>query len=111
MTAGDRLGPYQIIAPIGKGGMGEVYRARDTRLGREVAVKVSQERFGERFEREARVWADQVNRRFQDLSPDGKRAVILSPVETSATPTAEHEVVLIQNFLDELKRRLPLNGK
>ena len=39
MRAGDRLGPYEIVAPIGAGGMGEVYRARDTRLGLDVAVK------------------------------------------------------------------------
>src|ERR1043165_8963868 len=55
--AGEKLGPYEIVAPIGKGGMGEVYRARDPRLGREVAIKVSDEKFSERFEREARVIA------------------------------------------------------
>ena len=55
LTAGDRLGPYEIVEPIGKGGMGEVFRARDTRLGRDVAIKVSAQKFGERFEREARV--------------------------------------------------------
>src|SRR5450432_450675 len=49
----DRLGPYEILAPIGAGGMGEVYQARDTRLNRTVAVKVSAEQFSERFEREA----------------------------------------------------------
>ena len=39
LTAGTRLGVFEILAPIGKGGMGEVYRARDTKLGREVAIK------------------------------------------------------------------------
>jgi serine/threonine protein kinase len=56
-SPGSRLGPYEILAPIGAGGMGEVHRARDTRLGREVAIKVSAERFSDRFEREARAIA------------------------------------------------------
>jgi eukaryotic-like serine/threonine-protein kinase len=57
VKAGDRLGPYEILTPIGAGGMGEVYRARDTRLARDVAIKVSQDRFSGRFEREARAVA------------------------------------------------------
>src|SRR5437867_4116825 len=63
LSPGTRLGTYQITAPLGAGGMGEVYRARDTRLGREVAVKVlpgavtsSADRLA-RFEREARTVA------------------------------------------------------
>jgi serine/threonine protein kinase len=57
------LGPYQIIAPLGAGGMGEVYRTRDTKLNREVALKVLPDAFAAdaermaRFEREARVLA------------------------------------------------------
>src|SRR6202045_1208901 len=56
-SASKMLGPYEIIEPIGAGGMGEVWKARDTRLGREVAIKISSEQFSERFEREARAVA------------------------------------------------------
>src|SRR5437867_9457683 len=63
LTAGTRLGPYEVVALIGAGGMGEVYRARDGKLGREVALKVlpqafahDRERLG-RFRREAQVLA------------------------------------------------------
>ena len=63
LTAGTRLGPYEILSPLGAGGMGEVYRAKDTKLKREVAVKVLPESFASdpdrmaRFQREAEVLA------------------------------------------------------
>src|SRR5262245_59863848 len=57
LDPGHKLGPYEIVAVIGAGGMGEVYRARDPRMGREVAIKVSGERFSERFDREVRAVA------------------------------------------------------
>jgi len=57
LPVGERLGPYEIIAPIGSGGMGDVYCARDTRLHRDVAIKVSQKQFSECFELEARAVA------------------------------------------------------
>ena len=63
LPAGARLGPYQILAAIGAGGMGEVYRARDTRLDRDVAIKVLPEHLARtpgaasRFERESKAVA------------------------------------------------------
>jgi serine/threonine protein kinase/Tol biopolymer transport system component len=54
LSTGDKLGPYEITGLIGKGGMGEVYRGADTRLGRPVAIKVSSREFNDRFEREAK---------------------------------------------------------
>src|SRR4051812_4036539 len=63
LPAGKRIGPYEIVAPIGAGGMGEVFRARDTRLNRDVAIKVLPAAFTQdaeriaRFRREAQVLA------------------------------------------------------
>jgi serine/threonine protein kinase len=57
LKPGVRLGPYQIESLIGQGGMGKVYRARDTRLGRTVAIKTSSARFIQRFKSEARAIA------------------------------------------------------
>jgi serine/threonine protein kinase len=63
LPSGSRLGPYEILAPIGAGGMGEVYRARDSRLDRDVAIKILPETFAAdadrlmRFTREAKTLA------------------------------------------------------
>jgi TolB-like protein/Flp pilus assembly protein TadD/predicted Ser/Thr protein kinase len=57
LVPGSQLGPYQILTLLGAGGMGQVYKAFDARLGREVAIKVAGEHFSERFEREARAVA------------------------------------------------------
>src|SRR5437868_14707957 len=54
LSAGEQLGHYKIVSMIGKGGIGEVYFATETRLGRSVAIKVSAREFNDRFEREAR---------------------------------------------------------
>src|SRR4051794_18314435 len=63
LRAGDKLGPYEIVAPLGAGGMGEVYRARDAKLQRDVAIKVlpaalaADAQYMARFEREAQLLA------------------------------------------------------
>jgi serine/threonine protein kinase len=88
LATGTRLGPYEVVAPLGAGGMGEVYRARDCKLNREVALKVLPEAFAAdaarmaRFEREAQV-----------LNPDigGEKPVT--------------HVTFLLNFFDELRRR------
>ena len=73
LTSGTRLSPYEILAPIGAGGMGEVYKARDTRLDRLVAIKLVHTRFSDRFQQEARAIA-QLNHpnicTLYDVGPD-----------------------------------------
>src|SRR5215831_5593640 len=56
-SAGEQIGPYAIVEPLGSGGMGEVWKARDTRLNRLVAIKTSHNPFSDRFDREARAIA------------------------------------------------------
>ena len=91
LTAGTRLGPYEILAPLGAGGMGEVYRARDARLSREVAIKVlpeglvrDHERLA-RFRREAQVLASLNHPHIASIygleEQDGREALILELVE------------------------------
>jgi eukaryotic-like serine/threonine-protein kinase len=91
LRAGDRLGPYEILAPIGKGGMGEVYRARDTRLQCDVALKVLPAAFSSdpdrmaRFQREAQVLASldhpNIGHIYGIVESDGTRALALALVE------------------------------
>src|SRR6202140_4325550 len=57
LKPGDKLGRYELVSPIGEGGMGEVWKARDTQLDRDVALKVSKSEFTARFDREARAIA------------------------------------------------------
>src|SRR6266850_7757445 len=86
MTAGDRLGPYEILSLIGAGGMGEVYKARDTRLDRVVAIKISREKFSERFEGEARAVAALNHPNICQLYDVGPNYLVMEYVE--GTPIA-----------------------
>jgi serine/threonine protein kinase len=81
LAAGTRLGHYEIAGLIGAGGMGEVYRARDPRVGREVAIKVSAQQFGERFEREARAIASLNHPNICTLFDVGPNYLVMELVE------------------------------
>ena len=90
LTAGTRLGPYEITAQIGVGGMGEVYRATDTNLGRQVAIKVLPEALARperlaRFEREAKTLASLNHPNIAQIygleKADGSRALVMELVE------------------------------
>ena len=91
ITPGTRLGPYEIVAPLGAGGMGEVYRARDPRLGRDVAIKALPPEFSRdpdrlaRFEREARLLASLSHPNIAGIhgleEVDGARYLVLEFVE------------------------------
>ena len=81
LSAGDKLGPYKIHSLIGKGGMGEVYRAHDARVGRDVAVKVSADKFSERFGREARAIASLNHPNICQLYDVGPNFLVMELIE------------------------------
>src|SRR6516162_241025 len=87
LEPGSRLGPYEIVALLGAGGMGEVYRARDTRLKREVALKVLPEAFARdpgrmaRFQREAEVLASLNHPNIAQVYGVEERALVMELVE------------------------------
>ncbi|HSF17406.1 MAG TPA: serine/threonine-protein kinase [Vicinamibacteria bacterium] len=93
LAAGNRLGPYAIVGPIGKGGMGDVYRARDTKLDRDVAIKVLPEELAAdeervaRFQREAKLLASLNHPNIAAIygleESDGVKALVLELVEGS----------------------------
>ena len=113
LIARTRLGPYEILSPIGKGGMGEVYKARDTRLDRTVAIKVLPEHLAEsperkaRFEREAKAispprfvldgpyWLDPTGHVAFGVFPGGK----LLMIDTGQA----NEIHVVLNWFEELK--------
>src|SRR6202171_2206671 len=81
ISVGDKLGPYEILGPIGAGGMGEVYRAHYPRLRRDVAIKVSAERFSELFEKEARAIASLNHSNVCTLHDVGPNYLVMELVE------------------------------
>src|SRR5436189_1042893 len=83
-STGEKLGPYEIVSLVGKGGIGEVYRARDPRLGRDVAIKVSAQQLTERFEREAHAAAALNHPNICTLYDVGPNYLVMEYVEGEA---------------------------
>jgi len=111
LMTGDKLGPYEILGPIGAGGMGEVYKARDTRLNRPVAIKTSKHQFSKRFEGEARAVAALNHPNICQLYDVGPDYLVMELVEGEpiAGPLPESKAVeyavQILNALDAAHRK------
>src|SRR5215471_10131866 len=87
LATGTRLGPYEIVSPLGAGGMGEVYQARDTKLERDVAIKILPEALARdperlaRFEREAKVLASLNHPNIAQIYGLEENAIVMELVE------------------------------
>ncbi|MBV9743397.1 MAG: serine/threonine protein kinase, partial [Acidobacteriia bacterium] len=95
VSAHDRLGPYEILRPAGAGGMGAVYQARDTRLDRIVAIKISEERFSARFEREARAAAALNHPNICQIYDVGPNYIVMEFVEGTPLAPADNSRKLL----------------
>jgi len=123
LTAGARLGPYEITAALGAGGMGEVYRATDTRLGRTVAIKILARDLGSapglraRFEREAHTISQLAHAHICTLYDVGREGEIdFLVMEYLEGPTLAAmltkgplpQITMNSNWFDELKAKVPV---
>src|SRR5262249_50989806 len=97
LSPGARLGPYEIVSLLGAGGMGKVWKARDSRLNRSVAIKTSREPFSERFEREALAVAALNHPNICHLYDVGPNYIVMEFVEgeSPAGPMPEGEVLRV----------------
>ena len=107
LRPGDRLDHFEILAAIGKGGMGEVYKARDTRLNRDVAIKVSAERFSERFAREAKVIASLNHPNICTLYDIGPNYLVMEYIEGDA-PKGPLPVETVLDYARQMAEALDL---
>jgi len=110
LASGSRLGPYEILALIGAGGMGEVYKARDTRVSRDVAIKFASAEFVERFEREIRTVASLNHPNICTLYDVGPNYLVMELVEGETlrdwlgrAPAAERKMEVARQMLEALR--------
>ena len=113
LSSGTRLGPYEVVEAIGAGGMGKVYRARDTKLGRDVAIKVLPEDFSAdaewfaRFRREAQVLASLNHPNIAAIYGTEENALILELVEGPRSPSASAKGRSLSTKPSRSRVRLP----
>ena len=106
LSPGARLGPYEIVAPLGAGGMGEVYRARDTRLNRDVALKVLPEDFArdpsrrQRFEKEARSVAALNHPNIVAVYDVGENFLVSELVDGETPPPTPRQALAARQAID-----------
>jgi serine/threonine protein kinase len=106
LTPGTQLGPYTVSSIIGTGGMGQVYRAHDSRLGRDVAIKVAAEAFSERFTREARAIAALNHTNICHLYDVGPNYLVMELVEGESPrgPLAFEEALpILRQLIDGIE--------
>ena len=110
LASGSHLGPYEILALIGAGGMGEVYKARDTRVSRNVAIKFASAEFVERFEREIRTVASLNHPNICTLHDVGPNYLVMELVEGETlrdwlrrAPAAERKMEVARQMLEALR--------
>jgi Tol biopolymer transport system component/predicted Ser/Thr protein kinase len=99
LPSGTRLGPYEILAPVASGGMGDVYKARDSRLDRTVAIKVLQAEFSARFEREARAIATLNHAHICQLYDVGPDFLVMEYVDGGPIQPTDDQDKLLQHAL------------
>src|ERR1051326_4602099 len=106
LSAGERVGPYNMLALVGKGGMGEVYQAHDDRLQRDVAIKVSRAQFTERFTREARTIAALNHTNICHLYDVGPNYLVMEYVEGQdlrGSHNFDDALPIIQQLIDGIE--------
>src|SRR6267154_5438042 len=105
LAAGEKLGHYEILGLIGKGGMGEVYKAHDPRVGRDVAIKVSAAQFSERFDREVRAVAALNHPNICTLHDVGPNFLVMEFVE-GASPKGPMPLEDVLRIADQIAAAL-----